>query len=222
MTFSAIILDMDGVFIDSEPLVFDIFRSVFSPLGITLSNEYQYRFVGKPFRANLQDIHRDFGIEFDDGEVRRLFDSAYETVLSSRPLPLQRGILPIIDKARELVLKLALCTTTSRHQVDVVFEQIRKSGAIDPRKLFDTVITGNDVTHKKPHPEPYLNAAQALNVPPHRCLAIEDTITGIASAQAAGCRTAALRQPYNLEMDFPAADWIVDDLHEIIGLLEGA
>jgi beta-phosphoglucomutase len=221
MTFSSIIFDMDGVFVDTEPLVFDIFRSVFSPLGITLSNEYQYRFVGKPFRANLQDIHHDFGIEFDDGEVRRLFDQAYETVLSSRPLPLQRGILPIIEKARELAFKLALCTTTSRHQVDVVFEQIRKNGAIDPRKLFDAVITGNDVTHKKPHPEPYLAAVRALGTPPPSCLAVEDTPVGVASAKSAGCFVAALRQPYNTAMDFSAADWIVDNLHDINDLLEG-
>lgn len=219
MNFSAIIFDMDGVLVDTEPLIFDIFRNVFAPWGINLSDEYQYKFIGKPFSANLHDIRNDFGVEFDHDEVRQTFDQAYAAGLSSQPLPLQKGVLPIIEKARELNLMLALCTTTSRHQVKVVFEQIKKSGAIDPHSLFQAVITGNDVTHKKPHPEPYLAAAQALGVPPHRCLAIEDTFTGVTSAKTAGCTTAALRQPYNQAMDFSTADWVIDDLHQVIGLL---
>ena len=60
--FKAIILDMDGVFIDTETLVFDIFRRVFLSFNINLTNEYQYKFIGKPFSSNLDDIRQDFGI----------------------------------------------------------------------------------------------------------------------------------------------------------------
>ena len=214
MTFSAIIFDMDGVLVDTEPRIFEIFRSVFTPLGIFLSDEYQYRFIGKPFSANLHDIRRDFGIDFDQETVRQIFDEAYARGLASQPLPLQAGIPELVEKARSFGMKLALCTTTSRAQVQVIFEQIRKSSAIDPPELFQAVITGDDVTRRKPHPEPYLTAAAALNCAPARCLAIEDTVTGLASAQAAGCPTAVLRHPYNAHMDFSAADWLLDDLFQ--------
>lgn len=219
MTFSAIIFDMDGVLVDTEPRVFEIFRSVFKPFGIHLSDEYQYRFIGKPFSANLHDIRRDFNIDFDDDVVRQIFDDAYARGLSSQPLPPQAGIVELIDRARSLDMKLALCTTTARNQVDVIFEQIRKSGAFNPRATFQAIVTGDDVTHRKPHPQPYLKAAAALGEPPAHCLVIEDTVTGVASAHAAGCPTAALRHPYNAHMDFSAADWLLDDLLQALSLI---
>jgi beta-phosphoglucomutase len=219
MSFSAIIFDMDGVFVDTEPLVFDVFRQVFSPLGVTLSNEYQYRFIGKPFSSNLNDIRQDFSVTFDAGEVRRQFDLAYEETLGAAPLQPLDGFAALVEKARQKQMTLALCTTTSRRQVEVIFRQIQQNSSVKPRDLFRAVITGNDVTHKKPHPEPYLAAAQALGVAACRCLAVEDSIAGVTSAKAAECRTAALHRPYNRQMDLTAADWIVDNLREIIGLL---
>ncbi|MDZ7372203.1 MAG: HAD hydrolase-like protein, partial [candidate division KSB1 bacterium] len=82
MKLSAVIFDMDGVLVDTEPLMFDVFRTVFSPYGIYLSNEYQYRFIGKPFADNLADIRRDFAIDFEDQEIQRLFLQAYRQTLT--------------------------------------------------------------------------------------------------------------------------------------------
>ncbi len=219
MQFSALILDMDGVFVDTEPLVFDVFRRVFSPLGIALTDEYMYKFIGKPFSNNLQDIRDDFHIDFDEEAVRRAFDLAYVEKLSQQSLPPQEGILPLIERARKRRMKTALCTTTSRPQVRVVFEQVKKSGS-DPDLLFDAVVTGDDVSHKKPHPQPYLTAAAMLAVSPRQCLAVEDTVTGVLSAKAAGCFAAALLKPYNLHLDFSPADRLLEHLGKAAELLD--
>ena len=83
--------------------------------------------------------------------------------------------------------------------------------------LFDAIITGDDVTHQKPHPEAYQKAAQLLNLEPRQCLVIEDSTSGIQSASAAGCFCIGFRQPYSQSMDFSKADAVISSLHELVG-----
>ena len=217
-TFKALILDMDGVFIDTETLVFDIFRKVFEPFNIDVSNEYQYKFIGKPFSSNLDDIKNDFGIEFDNNTMRDKFDDVYEEMLTASPLSVQDGIKNIIQTAQTRNMKLALCTTSTRHHVNAVFDKV-KENSFDPNIFFDAVVTGDCVTNRKPHPEPYLSAAQKLGQPSENCLVIEDSLSGITSAKSAGCFCIGLRQPYNMHIDFSSADKIAHDLTEAIDLL---
>lgn len=211
--FKAIILDMDGVFVDTETLVFDIFRKTFEAFSIHLSNEYQYKFIGQPFSKNLLDIRRDFDIDFDDAKMRRAFDDTYEVVLSASNLTVQIGIKEILKQAQERQCKLALCTTSTRHHVDAVFARVREN-SFDPNLLFHAVVTGDSVLHKKPHPEPYLTAAGKLGEKPGDCLVFEDSISGIQSAKSAGCYCVALRQPYNRHIDFSLADREIESLNE--------
>jgi len=213
--FKAIIFDMDGVFIDTETLVFDIFRHVFEPFNIDLSNEYQYKFIGKPFSSNLIDIHSDFGIEFDDAALRDKFDDVYEEMLTASPLSVQAGVKDIIKNAQQNDQKLALCTTSTRHHVNAVFTKVREK-FFDPDQIFGVVTTGDMVRHRKPHPEPYLKTVDKLGVAPKDCLVLEDSITGIQSAKAAGCFCVGLRQPYNQHINFDAADIIVSHLDQVL------
>jgi beta-phosphoglucomutase-like phosphatase (HAD superfamily) len=216
----AIIFDMDGVFVNTEPLVFTVFRRVFDPLGIYLSDEYQYKFIGIPFSRNLQDIRADWGIDFDDDFIKQAFDRDYEETLKAcRPEP-QTGILEIMTFGRRHSLKFGLCTTSTRHHVQAVFKQVHAGGTLDPHTAFDAITSGDQVRHKKPHPEPYLTIAQKLALLPHQCLVIEDSISGIQSAKSAGCRCIGLRHPYNRHIDFSAADDQVESLLEILPLLE--
>ena len=199
--FHALILDMDGVFIDTETLVFDIFRKVLEPFNIDVSNEYQYKFIGKPFSSNLDDIQRDFGIKFDRNELRDKFDDVYKEMLTASPLSVQEGIKEIIHAAQELELKLALCTTSTRHHVNAVFDKVREN-SFDPDDFFHAVVTGDTVVNRKPHPEPYLTVVKELGQIPSDCLVIEDSLSGITSAKTAGCYCIGLRQPYNQHIDF--------------------
>ncbi|RPI03123.1 MAG: HAD family phosphatase [Calditrichaeota bacterium] len=216
----AIIFDMDGVFVNTEPLVFTVFRRVFDPLGISLSDEYQYKFIGIPFSRNLQDIRTDWGIDFDDDLIRQTFDRDYEETLENSRLDPQSGILEIITFGRQHHMKFGLCTTSTRHHVQAVFRRIHAGGLPDPYAAFDAIISGDQVRHKKPHPEPYLAIAEKLALPTHQCLVIEDSISGIQSAKSAGCRCVGLRHPYNRHIDFSAADGQVESLWEILPLLE--
>lgn len=213
--FKAVILDMDGVFIDTETFIFDIFRRVFAPYNISPSNEYQYKFIGQPFSSNLVDIRKDFGIDFDDNALRQQFDDTYEEMLHTSSLDVQDGIKDIINQVKKHHQKLGLCTTSTRHHVDAVFARV-KIKSFDPTLLFDAVVTGDSVTHRKPHAEPYLRAAEKLGESPKDCFVIEDSLSGITSAKAAGCFCAGLRQAYNRHIDFSAADVVIERLEQVL------
>ncbi|MBN1465844.1 HAD family phosphatase [candidate division KSB1 bacterium] len=216
--FKAIILDMDGVLIDTETLVFDVFRAVFAPFNIDLSNDYQYKFIGQPFSNNLVDIRRDFGIDFDKQLVRDRFDRIYEEMLRASPLTVQNGIREIVQDAHKNGIKMALCTTSTWHHVEAVFAKVRED-SFDPAHFFNVVVTGDSVARKKPHPEPYLVAAARLGESPRDCLVIEDSISGVQSAKAAGCFCVALRQPYNRHISFAAADLVVENLVDVLNIV---
>ncbi|MBN1558621.1 HAD family phosphatase, partial [candidate division KSB1 bacterium] len=186
----------------------------FAPFNIDLSNDYQYKFIGQPFSSNLDDIRCDFAIDFDEQQLRDTFDRTYEEMLRASPLVAQDGIREIVQAGRANGIKLALCTTSTRRQVDKVFTKVRDN-SFDPALFFVAIVTGDSVARKKPHPEPYLTAAERLGESPRDCLAIEDSISGIQSAKAAGCFCIALRQPYNRHISFAAADRVVKNLAEI-------
>ena len=217
--FSAVIFDMDGVFIDTEVLVFDIFRQVFAPYNIELSDEYQYKFIGQPFSSNLVDIRQDFGIEFDSEAMRIQFDSTYEKVLTTSELDVQHGVKEIVQLTQQHQLKRGLCTTSTRQQVNTIFNVV-KTPSFDPFSIFQTVVTGDSVNNRKPHPEPYLTAAHNLQVQPHECLVIEDSLSGIQSAKAAGCFCVALRHPYSQHLDFSIADEEIDSLIQLLNSIK--
>ena len=213
--FSAIIFDMDGVFIDTEVLVFKIFRQVFAPYNIDLTDEYQYKFIGQPFSSNLTDIRQDFGIEFDSEALRIQFDNTYEKVLSTSKLDVQEGVKEIVQWAQQYDFNIGLCTTSTRQQVNTIFNVV-KTPSFDPFSIFQTVVTGDSVNTRKPHPEPYLTTAHNLQVQPHECLVIEDSLSGIQAAKAAGCTCVALRHPYSQHLDFSIADMEIDALRTLL------
>ncbi len=211
---------MDGVFVDTEPLVFPVFRHTFASFDIELTDNYQHRFIGKPFSSNLADIRRDFGIEIDADKILPDFESYYEKIISEQLQDLQDGVDKLVAYGKQRGLFFGLCTTSSRHHVNIVFDVLSQKRGIDVSRWLDAVICGDEVTRRKPHPDPYLAVIKQLGVEPSRCLVIEDTMTGLQAAKTAGCFAVALRQSYNGEHDFSGADAIIDKIEQVIHLLK--
>ena len=211
---------MDGVFVDTEPLVFPVFRRTFASYNIELTDEYQYRFIGKPFSSNLADIRRDFGVDIDADDILPDFELFYEKIISERLQDVQRGVVELIEYGKQRGLCFGLCTTSSRHHVNIVFDILSQKRGEDMTRWLNAVICGDEVSRRKPHPAPYLAVIKQLGVQPSSCLVIEDTMTGLQAAKAAGCFAVALRQPYNGGHDFSTADFVINKMDEAIQLLE--
>ena len=214
--FDAILFDMDGVLLDSEPLHFESFRRVFAPMGIELADEYLYKFVGDPLSRNLQDIEKDFNIKLNARFLKAKIETAYLDILEESSIQPNPGICELLYDAHKGGLKTGICTSSPLHQAEIIQDKIRAAYSFNTNgALFHAIVSGDMVQSTKPHPGPYLLLAQKLSVSPSKCLAIEDSFSGVTSAKKAGCFTIAFKNSYNKENDFLDADAIVDSVREI-------
>ena len=175
---AAVLWDMDGTLVDTEPYWMHAQDELVAAWGGQWSHEDALTLVG----AGLWHAARVFqsrGVHLTEDEiVEHLTDSVLE-LIATKGLPWRPGARELLSELREAGVKTALVTMSVLRMAEHVAAQLGFDG-------FDTVVSGDDVTHAKPHPEPYLVAAERLGVDPADCIAIEDSAPGSASAVAAG------------------------------------
>ncbi len=223
----ALIFDMDGVLVDTEPLHMEAFRRFMDALKITYDEDFLFGFIGYSVPDNIRHIYKTRFNITDEKEIEkgiRQRDAIYLQLLNETPLLPLPGVTDLIDFCRENGIKTALASSSDRDQVEVIFKNLQKSsqGQFVPRQIFEVVLTGNDVTNRKPDPEIYRKAAQLLEVDPARCLAIEDSPAGVTAAQKAGMICFALRSHFIDEQKLGNADALLNNLNEALTLLRKA
>ncbi len=216
--FKGMIFDMDGVFVDTEPLQFENFRQIFTPLGIHLPNDYMYHFVGEPTGKNLQDIASDYGVELDAPLITKKLSENFHKIFTQHAPEALPGIWEIVDIAKTRKLKTALCTSSTLREMTFLFDNLLHKNRTysHVNDIFDAIVTAEQLTNKKPHPEPYLTSCQRLGLGPEQCVVIEDSLPGIQSAKAAGCFCVGLRKDYNKGLHSSIADLVFDDLEQLL------
>jgi HAD superfamily hydrolase (TIGR01509 family) len=180
---SAVLWDMDGTLLDSEKLWDIPLYEYAEKLGGTLSLETRERMVGTNVPTTMRLLFADIGIEPTDADlldgaawISRRTEEVFRAGLPWRP-----GAAEALRAVRASGVPMALVTSTERALTEVALDTIG-------RDLFDVTVCGDEVDGlNKPLPEPYLKAARLLGVDPARCVAIEDSPTGVAAAVAAGC-----------------------------------
>jgi beta-phosphoglucomutase len=201
----AIILDMDGVVLNSMPTHLLTWQRTLAPLGVELSADDLYPLEGVPTESTAKLLtERLLGQACSDEEARRLADAKralFDQLFEPAFVP---GILPLLYDLRGRGYKLGLVTGSARSVVD---GSLAPTGVIG---LFDTIVAGDQVSRGKPAPEPYRRAATRLELPPSECLAVENAPLGIQSAKAAGMACVALETTLPAER-LSAADRIFPD-----------
>jgi beta-phosphoglucomutase family hydrolase len=181
----ALIFDMDGVIIDSNPLHREAWAAFNRRYGLETTPEMHEAMYG---RRNDQIVRGFFGNELTDDEVRArgaAKEALYREMMGNRlEQMLVPGIRPFLE--RNAPAPLALATNAEPENVTYLLDHARLRGC------FRAVITGAEVHHPKPHPEIYRCAADLLGVPAANCIVFEDSFTGIAAARAAGMRVVGL------------------------------
>lgn len=177
---AAVLWDMDGTLVDTEPCWLVAEGDLVAEFGGVWTPQDAMAMVGLPLPDAAAVLHAH-GVDLPLPQiVERLLDSVVEAI--SGRMPWQPGALELLDALRDAGVPCALVTMSYRRFAEAVL-----SGA--PDGAFTVVVTGDEVTHGKPHPEPYQLAARLLGVDVTRCVAIEDSPPGIGSALAAGART---------------------------------
>lgn len=178
----AAIFDMDGTLIATEAAHHSAYAQAAEALGHPFPLELLDSMVGVNRDANEVMLADRLGPDFPlaqfyaDSDV--LFEAAVEAGIALRP-----GAVLILDHFRDAGVPIALATSTMG---GLAQQRLEKAGLLD---YFDVIVTRSDVTHPKPHPEPYLLAAERLGIDPADCVAVEDSYPGVRSATAAGIAT---------------------------------
>ncbi|AVV43562.1 HAD family phosphatase [Streptomyces sp. ID05-04B] len=180
----AVFLDMDGTLVDTEGFWWDVEVEVFGALGHTLDDSWRHVVVGGPMSRSAGFLIEATGADVTVGELTGLLNEGFEDRIT-RALPLMPGAARLLAELTEHEVPTALVSASHRRIIDRVIASLGV-------EHFRLSVAGDEVAHTKPHPDPYLFAAAGLGVDPTRCAVVEDTATGVASAEAAGCLVVAV------------------------------
>ncbi|MFJ8822082.1 HAD-IA family hydrolase [Streptomyces sp. NPDC102467] len=183
-TLQAVLLDMDGTLVDTEGFWWDAESAVFADLGHTLDPAWKQVVVGGPMTRSAGFLIEATGADVTIAEVTVLLNDAFERRIG-QSLPLMPGAARLLAELAAHQVPTALVSASHRRIIDRVLHSL---GA----QNFRLTVAGDEVSRTKPHPDPYLIAASGLSAEPGRCAVIEDTATGVAAAEAAGCHVVAV------------------------------
>jgi HAD superfamily hydrolase (TIGR01509 family) len=203
-----ILFDMDGVLVDSEEFIREAAMKMFAEICIYVEPEDFAPFVGTGENRYLGGVAEKYGFELDVEMAKVRTYTIYGEMVKGK-LKTLNGVKSFVANCRERGLKMAVASSADRMKVDINLMEMGYTS-----NTFDAVITGSEVTNKKPDPEIFLRAATKLGLTPEDCLVVEDAITGIKAGKAAGCRCLALTTSFKA-YQLSEANWICKDLSEV-------
>ena len=186
-TVAAVLFDMDGLLVDSEPLWTVAEVTLAEHLGGTWTSEMKAAVVGTRLDVAVPTVLRMLGRPVDDAAVAQvsawLLDRMVQ--LFGEDLPLRPGAAALLDAVLARGVPTALVSSSYRPLVDAALATLGAG-------RFAVTVAGDEVTRGKPHPEPYLRAAARLGVDPAACVVLEDSLAGVRAGEAAGCVVVAV------------------------------
>ena len=203
---SAVIFDMDGVLLDSEPLHYEAVRQALAEQGVDFPYDDYARYLGTTLTNTWDELCERYPITMPFAE----FEARYNADVLKHyqaGAPLIRGARELVEQLREAGVPIAVASSSHRMWVDSALEG---AGLSD---YFDQTTAGDEVSMGKPSPEIYLKAAEKLGFDPAHCIAIEDAPAGVESASAAGMKVVLVRSELTQDLNL-TSDWQVNDLTE--------
>ena len=214
----ALIFDMDGVLVDSEPLHFAVEREVFADLGLHIDAHEHHALVGMTPLHIWQVLRERYQLEATAEELKQQEADRKMHHFEQQEIPLVEGVDRLLERLRTEEIPLALASSSPRRIIELF---IRKT---DTARFFTFTISGEEVPEGKPAPDIFLEAARRLKVPPERCTVIEDSHNGLRAALAAGMRAVGFQNPHSGQQDLGEAHLRIDrfseeNLERILNLL---
>jgi len=202
-----ILFDMDGVLVDSEKYIFKATQLMFAEHGVLVKPEDALHFVGMGENKYISGLGELNGFKVDIERDKARTYAIYEQITQGklRALP---GVHEFIEQCQFKGLKMAIASSADQVKILINLREIGLDASI-----FQAIVNGQDVERKKPFPDIYLLAAQKLGLNPAECLVVEDAVSGVSAAKAAGAQCLALTTSFPAER-LTEADWICKDLSE--------
>ena len=201
----AVLFDMDGVLVDSEEYIRRAAVLMFQEKGYQVAPEDFLPFTGMGENRYLGGVAEKHRIPFDLEREKARTYVIYADLVRGKLEPLD-GVHEFINTCLERGLKLAVASSADPVKVNINLDEIGLE-----RSLFQAIVTGLDIEHKKPAPDIFLHAAKLIGTDPASCLVVEDAISGVAAGKASGARVLALTTSFSSH-ELSDADWISSTL----------
>lgn len=210
MSLKAVLFDMDGVIVDSEPLHRKAFYSTFEDLDIEVSLEVYTSFAGASTQNIADKLINMYNLSvpasFIMDSKRKYFK---EYFYGDSDFDLIPGVRKLIEHFHENGIKLIVASSATKNTIEMVFDKF----GLD--KYFLGRISGADLVESKPNPEIFIRAAKIADVPVENCMVIEDATNGIKAARAAGIFCTAFKSPHTHLQDYSLANLVVEDFADL-------
>jgi HAD superfamily hydrolase (TIGR01509 family) len=206
----AVIFDMDGVIIDSEPVYLEVEMKLFRKYGLPIKEEEHNAFVGTTTREMWTYLKVRYGIDLEVDKLVEIERAAYrEGLLSQKDLKPIAGIVDLIKNLYKNKLRLAIASSSSLNEINTVVE------LFDLKKYFVELVSGEEVENGKPAPDIFILASKRLEVLPSECIVIEDSKNGTVAAKQSGMRCIGYKNPKSGIQDLSSAHLVVTSFKDI-------
>jgi len=207
----AVIFDMDGVIIDSEPLHYKVFKEYLqSKWELSISDEEYSTFIGTTNHHMYSVLKEKYNLT---AEVTALVEEYEEKciafLLASKMEKPILGVDALVKNLYQNNIRLALASSSPKKNINLVLEMF----GLHP--YFEVVVSGQEVVNSKPSPDIFLRAAKLLDLSPEECLVFEDSGNGVVAAKEAGMKCIAFYNPNSGKQDLSRADHIIESFAEV-------
>jgi beta-phosphoglucomutase len=210
MPLKAVLFDMDGVIVDTEPLHRKAYFKMFDDLEILVSEELYTTFTGASTKNVCSTLIETFSLKQKHEDLatikRKYFKHFFYNDADFNLIP---GVKSLIENYFENGIQLVLASSASMTTIDMVFEKF------ELEKYFIGKISGADLKESKPHPEIFILAAEIANEPKENCMVIEDSTNGILAAHAAGIFCTAYKSEHSSGQNYEKANLVISEFEEI-------
>ena len=210
MPLKAVLFDMDGVIVNTEPLHRKAYFQMFDDLGINVSEELYTSFTGASTKKVCNTLIEKYKLNQSQDDLaiikRKYFRHYFYNDSDFHLLP---RVKSLIENYFENNIKLVLASSASMVTIDMVFEKF------DLEKYFIGKISGADLKESKPHPEIFLLASEIANEPKGNCMVIEDSTNGIIAAHYAEIFCTAYKSEHSVGQNYEKANLVISDFSEI-------
>lgn len=205
----AVIFDMDGVLVNSQPYHFKADIDTMKEYGVYKDQKFYEAFAGTVTIDRMNTLKKMFNINVPVNNMVQRREQMIIDVIDNEDIKAVDGIPEFLKAIKECGLKTAVASSSSYELINMVL----KKTEID--KYFDSLTSGSDVKNGKPAPDVFLLAAERLNVAPENCIVVEDSQNGVIAAVEAGMKVIGYINPTSGKQNLEKADIITDNFNKV-------
>ena len=205
----ALIFDMDGVIVDSEPVHNKATTIILEKIGVDPMQHPFEEYVGIAYPDIFASVIKEFDLDTTVDDIMEMHKKNIIDIFKDEILIPIEGTIKLIQEAKKAGCPIAVASSSSREMIELVL------GKLDIRAYIDVIVSGEELPKGKPDPAIFLKASELLGIAPDHCTVIEDSPHGVAAAKTAGMTCIGYQNPNSGNQNLEGANLIVHDMMDV-------